>query len=196
VRTVTLDAAASPEAVARLEEMLARAQDALRAALRDDRAGVDAALDAAMDAYDRYRAHVVAAHPMACREGCTACCHDNPRGVTGIEIARLREVATDEELAHFRRLAASGAPEEEWRQRGEPCPFLREGRCRVYTRRPIACRAFYALTPARQCDPGDPGYGERVNPHLDPPQIVMQILRAISQRLALGEDVDLHSGMG
>ncbi|MFZ5481227.1 MAG: YkgJ family cysteine cluster protein [Myxococcota bacterium] len=196
MRTVTLDAAASPEARALLNSMLARSQDALRAALAGDRVATDRALDTAMEAYDAYRAHVVTAHPMACREGCTACCHDNPRGVTGIEIARLREVATVEEIARFRALAARGEAQETWRARREPCPFLVEGRCRVYARRPIACRAFYALTPPNQCDPGDPRYEERVNPHLDPPQIVVQILRAISRTLALGEDADLHAGIG
>ena len=94
ISTIELSAAAAPEANARLTDMLRALQQALRAALDAGRAGAsdtasDSALDAAFAAYDAYIAFVIGAHPVSCRVGCTACCHDNPRGVTGIELNRL-----------------------------------------------------------------------------------------------------------
>lgn len=197
--SVRLDAAASPEANALLTTMLRALQGALRAPADDD-AALDAALTEGLAAYDAYRAHVEAAHPMSCRVGCTACCHDNPRGVTGVEIERLaRLVDTWPDgaavRARFAALAARTTDAETWRRLREPCPLLEDGRCRAYSHRPIACRAFVALTPADWCDPAHPSYAERVNPHLDPPQVLLQILQALSARRGLPVAVDLHDGM-
>lgn len=196
--TIELDAAASPEANALLTEMLRALQEALRLPVGAD---LDEPLDRAFAAYDRYLDHVAAAHPMSCRAGCTACCHDNPRGVAGIELARLAaRIASFPDAAavraHFARLAAERTDAEAWRRRREPCPLLdAAGRCRAYDRRPIACRAFFALTPAAQCDPADAGYAARVNPHLDPPRVILQILQALSSVRGLPVASDLHTGM-
>jgi Fe-S-cluster containining protein len=35
---------------------------------------------------------------------------------------------------------------------GLPCPFLSDGLCRTYERRPIACREHMVTSPARHCD--------------------------------------------
>lgn len=198
--TVTLEAAASPEANALLTRMLHALQGALRAAPDDD-AALAHGLDEAIAAYDAYLAHVVTAHPVSCAAACTACCHDNPRGVTGVELERLGELVDSwpdgaEVRARFATLAARGdADPEAWRRRGEPCPLLADGRCRAYARRPIACRAFVALTPAAWCAPTDARYADRVNPHLDPPRILLQILQALSARRGLPTAIDLHAGM-
>ncbi len=198
--TITLDAAASPEANALLTTMLRALQGALRAAPDADDL-LEEALAEGLVAYDAFLAHVVAAHPMSCRVGCTACCHDNPRGVTGVEIERL--VRAVDALpdgaavrAHFARLAAGRSDAEAWRRRREPCPLLdTEGRCRAYAVRPLACRAFVAVTPAAWCDPASPSYADRVNPHLDPPRVILQILQALSARRGLAVAIDLHTGM-
>ncbi len=198
--TVTLDAAASPEANALLTTMLRALQVALRAPPSDDSA-LEAGLEAGLRAYDEFLAAVVRAHPMSCRRGCTACCHDNPRGVTGVEIERLRSVVAawpdaENVLDHFTMLAALRTDPETWRRSRHPCPLLDgDGGCRAYAQRPLACRAFVAQTPAEWCDPGEPGYASRVNPHLDPPRVILQILQALSARRGLPVATDLHSGM-
>lgn len=197
---VHLDAAASPEANARLTDMLRALQDALRAPA-DDLATLDAAMDRAFAAYDAFAAHVVAAHPMACAAGCTACCHDNPRGVSGVELRRLGQAIDafpdgPALRARFAALAAEGADPDTWRRMRRPCPLLdAAGRCRAYDRRPIACRAFFALTPAAWCDPDHPDYPRRTNPHLDPPAVLVQLLRVLSARAGLPVATDLHAGL-
>lgn len=210
---VELAAAGSPEANALLTAMLRALQDALRRSLVAPPGPPDAAIAAALEAdlaralaaYDAFTAHVVAAHPMSCRTGCTACCHDNPRGVSGIELWRLGRAIDalpdgDAVRARFAELASlaakEGADPDAWRRRRVPCPLLdTDGTCRAYAARPLACRAFWALTPASSCDPGDPGYASRVNPHLDPPAVLLQLLQAISQRMGLPASADLHGGI-
>lgn len=206
MKTIDLEASASPEALDALNGMLRSLQGALREVLGHPvgRSGwtetVQRHLDEAFDAYDRYRMVVETAHPVSCRKGCTACCHDNPRGVTGVELLRLTEAVDrlkdgPEIRHHFRRLAEQRTDAASWRSRGEPCPLLKDGQCRTYALRPIACRAFVALTPAEWCSPQDPHYPDRLNPHLDPPRVILQLLAAISERLGLPAPTDLHRGM-
>ncbi|MDP2315428.1 MAG: YkgJ family cysteine cluster protein [Pseudomonadota bacterium] len=198
--TITLDAAGSPEANALLTTMLQALQRALRAD-PGDVSVLERALSEALVAYDAYLDLVVTAHPMSCRAGCTACCHDNPRGVTGVELERLQRAVgalpdAAAVRAHFARLAAARTDADTWRRRRETCPLLdAEGRCRAYAFRPLACRAFVAVTPADWCDPGSPSYAARVNPHLDPPRVILQILQALSARRGLVVATDLHTGM-
>ncbi len=196
--TITLDAAASPEAKRHLDAMLRALQDALRkppvwSEVRDD-------VDRAFAAYDGYIAHVVSVHPMSCAEGCTACCYDNPRGVTGVELQRVHDwilsrPGAGSTMMRFAQLAAQRGDPARWRARGIPCPLLKDGRCSAYVARPVACRAFVALTPAAWCSPGDPQHAERVNPHLDPPLVLVQALRVLSERLGMVNADNLHSGM-
>ena len=37
---------------------------------------------------------------------------------------------------------------------------------------------------------------ERINPHLDPPAILLQFFRVLSERGGLGPPTDLHHGLG
>lgn len=198
--TITLDAAASPAANTLLTTMLRALQGALRAPPEDD-GTLEAAIAEGLVAYDAFLALVIDAHPMSCRVGCTACCHDNPRGVTGVEIERILRAVDAlpdgaEVRARFARLASERTDAEAWRRRREPCPLLDgEGRCRAYAVRPLACRAFVAVTPAAWCDPESPSYADRVNPHLDPPRVILQIFQALSARRGLVVATDLHTGM-
>jgi Fe-S-cluster containining protein len=180
--------------------MLHALQGALRARADDDRA-LEEALSNGLDAYDAYLAHVAAAHPLSCVAGCTACCHDDPDGVTGVELERLGRLIDSWSdgpalRRRFAELAARRTDAASWRALGIPCPLLDgEGRCRAYRLRPLACRAFVSLTPAAWCSPTDPGYPDRVNPHLDPPRIILQILQALSARRGLATASDLHRGL-
>jgi Fe-S-cluster containining protein len=198
-RAIDLPAAASPEAVAALDRMLR----ALQAALRLPPAwtpSLEARIDEAFAAYDDYLAIVTAAHPMTCRAGCTACCHDTPRGVSGLELLWLGALVDrldrgPEIRRRFAELSAETTSPEAWRARRVPCPLLQDGRCSAYSRRPIACRAFYALTPPSWCSPDDPRYADRLNPHLDPPAILVAFFRALSERMGLATSIDLHAGL-
>lgn len=195
---IDLAAAAEPAAVAHLDRML----HALQAALRAEASWAAARphVEEAFAAYDAWIAHVTAAHPMSCAAGCVACCFDNPRGLSGVELSRLDDALAEAPdraaiLAAFRRLSHRRAEPEAWRRRRIPCPLLQEGRCRAYAARPVACRAFHALTPAAWCDPAHPQYPGRVNPHLDPPEVLVLALRVLSERLGLPRSIDLHTGM-
>lgn len=215
-RTLELEAVGSPEARAALEQMLRALQGALRLAMaKQEQAAEEAAFWTAMDealaAYDHYLGLVAAAHPMACRLGCTACCHDNPQGVAGVEILRIQRrlardglvpalenritAAADAFHSRVESLGAKTAAESQ-RARGEPCPLLgSDGACAVYPERPVACRMFHANTPAAWCSPGHPRFGDRVNPNLVPPAVCLQILGAISRCLGLPASTDLWGGL-
>jgi len=214
--TLTLPGLATPEATARLEVMLRALQAALRRAME---LGPDAArdaafhdhLDAAYVAYDAWIRGVAAHNDFTCGRGCSACCHDNPHGIAGVEILRLRrrlqrdgrwEALGDRMraagVAYAEQAARLGDAEAMVRQRalGRPCPLLDEGgACSVYADRPVACRMFHALTPADWCDPRSPRFAERENPHLLPPAVCLQILGAISRCLDLPPSVTLWEGL-
>lgn len=200
---MNLEATASPEAIALLNQGLLALQRALKEALaaKSETAALQQALDEAFSAYDAYLAYVVGQHPMSCRLSCTACCHDNPQGVTGIEALRLQNQLKRLPLAQqaairaqaTAALQAGSQNPHTWRARKVPCPLLHDNQCTQYSVRPIACRAFYAHSPAEWCDPGHPRYASRVNPHLDPPRVYLQILSAISDVLGLGPARDLHT---
>lgn len=184
------DALAEAEAVTWQALQLARARPG-------DLAGVDALLDEAMAALDRFLALCRAPLAVRCGAGCAGCCTDNPRGVTGVEAARLARRSTPEALAR------AGALAEAWRRRldeagdvagalrrtraaGEACMFLDPaGRCAVYEARPVACRAFYALTEPAWCDARHPRHAEALNPQLDPGEGLRGLLLALSAALGL-----------
>lgn len=196
---IDLSASASPPALAALDRMLKALQAALRLPPQWD-AGLEKKLDEAFAAYDQYIAIVVDQHPMSCRSGCTACCHDNPRGVSGLELKRLAQWIDQQPErsalhARFEALAAAKTDAATWRRQQIPCPLLADGKCRAYALRPVACRAFHALTPAAWCHPQDPNYAQRQNPHLDPPQVLLLALKVLSERLGLPAPQDLHQGL-
>lgn len=214
--SVELSAAGSPEARAALERMLVALQAALRRAMAGGPAAAGDAemwadLDRAYAAYDAYLALVTAAHPTSCARGCDACCRDNPRGVAGVELLRVARALRAEGRAEglrgaFAAAAAAYGPAREahgeagagLRQRAlqRPCPMLDPaGGCSVYLARPVACRMFYALTPAAWCAPEHPRFAERQNPNLVPPLVCRQLLGAISHCLGLPGSTNLWEGM-
>ncbi len=94
--------------------------------------------------------------PRTCRgEGCYACCKEpvscfRPQVVYLLEMldeaqkgrvaARLRTWLTQVQGAGL--LTQKGVHIWHWRQLNVYCPFLENGKCMVYARRPLACRAF------------------------------------------------------
>lgn len=214
--TLSLAGLEAPDAVAEQDRMLRALQDALRRAIA---AGPEAAnqvefwadLDRAYQAYDRWIAHVSARNPISCARGCTACCHDNPHGVAGVEILRIQRALSSsgleaelreditEAAAAFAALSAEHGPEaalQRQRSQGRPCPLLgADGDCRAYPQRPVACRMFHALSPAAWCHPAHPEHARRQNPNLLPPLVCRQILGAISRCLGLPASGNLWEGL-
>ena len=213
-RTLAWASASSPEATAAQNDMLRALQAALRRAMAGDPTADPAFwadLDAAYAAYDRYVAAALQGHPVSCAFACTACCHDNPHGVAGVEILRLsRHLAQTglaerilpaaaeaaQDFAATRASAGAGDLMRAQRARRRSCPLLSaEGACQAYAARPIACRMFHALTPAAWCDPAHARFSERINPNLVPQRTLLQLLGAISRFLDQPAETTLWEGL-
>lgn len=96
--------------------------------------------------------------PVACRAGCSYCCHQvvSARAAEIFLLARAIRALPEEAAARLteRVMAAAAATRdmrvEERHRRNVPCPLLEDGRCSVYANRPLACRAF-ASTDMEAC---------------------------------------------
>ena len=209
MQTMDVPAKRSPLAVAALDEGLAALQDVLRLPGLEsavETGSIPPELYAGIDrwwrAYARYLAIVSSSVNARCTAGCAACCHQNPRGLSGLEAllvlraARshedwpaLREAFQEQAKAWRGRVAESGdavAAMALTKREAVRCPLLDESdRCRVYEDRPVACRMFYALTEPEWCDVNHPQNAQAVNPHFEPAPVLRQILSAVSQRLGL-----------
>lgn len=93
---------------------------------------------------------------LACKAGCTFCCHLQVR-VTALEALAIAAVLAPAEHAVQRAAIASTAPRvqglavDERRAARIPCALLAEGVCSVYQSRPVACRALFS-TDAGACE--------------------------------------------
>lgn len=104
--------------------------------------------------------------PVSCRAGCAHCC-DQMVSIGTADALTLAEyvAAVPDAPAWIERIAeaARGTPPTLTRRayfdRRIPCVFLdRESkRCRVYERRPAACRLHFVVTPAENCSHNGPG---------------------------------------
>jgi len=93
--------------------------------------------------------------PVACRKGCTFCCHYRISVVPieAITVAQfVRELFTEEARASLRERVKgynetlASLPPEQRLTRPLPCPFLHEsGDCMVYPVRPLSCRMHHSL---------------------------------------------------
>jgi Fe-S-cluster containining protein len=108
----------------------------------------------------RFEAEHNLPHPVACREGCDACCFNRveltpPEALLiGHHIAgNFPAAETETMLAAVARnlaLTQGKSPGAVAALRPElPCPLLRERRCSVYPVRPLMCRAMHALNQDR-----------------------------------------------
>jgi Fe-S-cluster containining protein len=155
-------------------------------------------------AYDRYLAIVSGALNVTCARGCAFCCMDNPRGISGVELLGVFEAlapqqrgTADGPAARFQSLVDEhGIEDAQARSKAQltPCMYLVAGACSVYASRPMACRMFFSVTPPAACDPTSDA--QPVNPKLEPPQVLKDLLKAISHRLQLHRlPKDLRRGM-
>jgi Fe-S-cluster containining protein len=99
--------------------------------------------------------------PVSCKAGCAHCCYQQtalfqPEGMAiAVEVARLPDWQVwAERLVEAARLACQpeSLEREAWFERHVPCPFLTsENLCRIYERRPAACRWHRVATPSANC---------------------------------------------
>lgn len=154
-------------------------------------------------AYDRFLGCVLQAMPVSCGAGCSACCFDNPHGVTGVELLWLyRSLPADVELGaaaeHFQDLAYLHAERAQAAliQLKQPCPVLVQGQCGAYDSRPVACRMHFALSPPEVCDPHHALHALAINPQVEPGPAIRDQLLALSNALGLGDlPTDLRRGL-
>jgi hypothetical protein len=114
---------------------LFRARDAL-AATRDPAAAAQAAMAAADEAWATLRPAVERAGALACRAGCTACCHQRVAVLPAEADLIARHVAAHDP-GRRARLAAPRGPR-------DSCPFLDCGACTIYAVRPLRCRGVHS----------------------------------------------------
>ncbi len=75
----------------------------------------------------------------ACTDGCSGCCYQ-PVALTLQEA----EVIARETGAQL-QMPASWSTEAAMQYVGQPCPFLRDGRCSIYRQRPMVCRLIFSM---------------------------------------------------
>ena len=110
---------------------------------------------------------------LACRAGCTWCCHFTV-DVRAAEVFRILDVVeqsfTPQEKARVyaevraNSLTLKDCSENERVVRNLKCPFLDEGRCTIYAARPQSCRNYHATNVAG-CEQS---YNEPENLDIDP----------------------------
>src|SRR5687767_10162835 len=92
---------------------------------------------------------------LACRAGCTWCCHFSV-DVRAVEVFGIldfveRTFAAEEKARvyaeiHANSVALDNLDEFERMRRNVKCPFLKEGRCSIYSVRPQTCRNYHATS--------------------------------------------------
>jgi len=125
----------------------------LEAVARARHADLESTTNAAFDGSEDGRAMRAA---VACRKGCSFCCHINvsvtiPEAIlvaASLRHGPYREFAPRVEATAAR---AAGLNELERFRHALPCPMLKDGACGIYDVRPTACRAYLA-TDAKQCE--------------------------------------------
>ena len=134
-----------------LERERAQASDEIRTL------GVFPALESSQQRHDGRIAAAPDVGTLACREGCTWCCHFTV-DVRAVEVFRILDFVeqsfTPEEKARVyaevrvNSQALSKLSEDARVTRNVKCPFLNEGRCTIYAARPQSCRNYHATNVA------------------------------------------------
>jgi hypothetical protein len=86
------------------------------------------------------------AEQLACRRGCSHCCH-YPVGISFAEAMRLADaVRAQPDLVERIQQADETQCDQTWEQLvGQPCPLLIDDACAVHDARPLPCRALGSL---------------------------------------------------
>ena len=150
-----------------LAEEHARARNEIRYA------GVTRAYENSRQRHDARIAAAPDVGSLACRAGCTWCCHFSV-DVRAVEVFSIldfveRTLTPDEKTRIYSEIRSNSAAlkdmdEMQRMRRNVKCPFLGQGRCSIYAARPQTCRNYHA-TDAAGCQAS---YEEPDNFEIDP----------------------------
>ncbi len=101
---------------------------------------------------------------LACKKGCSNCClthRDIP--VYPIEIVGIYWYVIEKVKEPLRTQIKSSLIKH---RKGEPCPFLINNACSIYSMRPLACRQFNVF--GKSCEPSEDPFYTRPNDVLKP----------------------------
>ena len=128
-----------------------RAQDEIRSA------GVQRAFENSQQRHDVRIASAPDVGTLACRAGCTWCCYFSV-DVRAVEVFSIldfveRTFTIEEKARVYSEVRANSTAlknlgESERMKRNVKCPFLKDGRCTIYTARPQTCRNYHATNVA------------------------------------------------
>lgn len=108
---------------------------------------------------------------LACGKGCTICCialKDIP--VYPLELMGISWYAAEKISGRLRELLKTRLKSH---KKNDPCPFLIESACSIYTMRPMACRQFNVF--GRSCEEGEDPYYTRIE------DVLPQVKRHLDQ---------------
>lgn len=138
-----------------LRRILAREVEQARAEIQH--VGIFRAFENSQRRHDERIASAPDVSTLACRAGCTWCCHFSV-DVRAVEVFGIldfveRTFSADEKARVYAEIRANSAAlgkldEFERMRRNVKCPFLREGRCSIYSVRPQTCRNYHATSAA------------------------------------------------
>lgn len=151
--------------------ILEEERETARAEIRS--AGVLSAYERSQQRHDTRISSAPDVGTLACRAGCTWCCHFSV-DVRAVEVFRIldfieRELSEQEKARILAEARANSAAlrdldEIERMRRNVKCPFLSDSRCTIYSARPQMCRNYHA-TNAIGCQRS---YEEPDNLEIDP----------------------------
>ena len=149
------------------------AQEVEQARIEIQTLGVLRAFENSQQRHDERIASAPDIGTLACRAGCTWCCHYSV-DVRAVEVFAIldfveRTFTAAEKARVYAEIRANsvelaGLDEFERMRRNVKCPFLRQGRCTIYAVRPQTCRNYHA-TSAAGCQQS---YEEPDNLDIDP----------------------------
>src|SRR5688572_1103493 len=119
--------------------------------------GVMRALENSQQRHDARIASAPDVGTLACRAGCTWCCHFSV-DVRAVEVFSIldfveRTFTSEEKARVYSEVSANSTTlknlgEIERMKRNVKCPFLNAGRCTIYSARPQTCRNYHATNVA------------------------------------------------
>lgn len=107
---------------------------------------------------------------LACKPGCSHCCHMNTM-IYEHEAIRLAEV-TGRKMKRLPFRPLNVVAVEGSKFDGKPCPFLVDNQCSVYADRPLVCRSHHSLRDSAELCSMDPTLGNHVRPPMYDPDLL------------------------
>lgn len=158
-----------------------------------------------------------------CHPQCSHCCYHMPIGISAAELVylycgmqrsglmerffrrcmeadqawratlvRRSKALEDPQVDHEYALEAALA---DYHRMEQPCPFLQNHLCQLYSYRPLACRMHFSVSPPYWCHPAHFHNPQAVRFNLEPGECVVQGLNRLDDRLQLPLSDIMISGL-